>query len=103
MKANAKIELLSHLQVADRVVKCMTIRDVATRTDHCLRIGYDVSEWASFIDGMDFEYEVGAYDVTNLNGTIWYTDGTWSERPRDWEEEGWLYMVAPEIPKELMR
>lgn len=62
-----------------------------------LVIGGDVKK---FIDELDFE--IDPYR-TDLHGTIWYADGTWSKYCVDYDEcEGsWTRYVCPEIPEHL--
>lgn len=43
------------------------------------------------------EYDAG-YGSQELSGTIWYTDGTWSERVEYDGSEWWAYRCRPEIP-----
>mgnify|MGYP000630626643 CR=1 FL=1 len=51
---------------------------------------------------LDFEYDSG-YGGQNLFGTIWYEDGTWSERGEYDGSEWWEHRERPQIPEELDR
>lgn len=49
----------------------------------------------------EFEYDSG-YHNQNLEGTIWYTDGTYSNRYEYDGSECWEYQIVPEIPPHLL-
>ena len=64
---------------------------------HMLRIGFSAEELFAFLESLDFYYYAG-YEAQNLFGTIWYTDGTWSERGEYDGSKWWEYKKSPEIP-----
>jgi hypothetical protein len=49
---------------------------------------------------LDFNYDNG-YGGQELYGTIWYVDGTWSERGEYDGSEWWDYREVPEVPSYL--
>jgi hypothetical protein len=78
---NAKEEFLEH--IADRNVKCAIIyreeffnKPVVT---YRLPLRYTNYQWDKFLEDISFRYDEG-YGGQELFGTIWYDDGTWSER-----------------------
>jgi hypothetical protein len=100
---NAKEELLKH--IGSRTIKCATISDCSDwRNDDVmieLKCGYTKSQYTRFEARLNFEYSNG-YGKQNLYGTIWYTDGTWSERGEyDDGSEWWEHRCVPQIPTEL--
>ena len=100
---NAKKEFLKHTE--GKEVYCVAIeyfefygRD---SKEFNLPINYSEEDFSNFLDLLDFEYDDG-YGSQELFGTIWYKDGTWSDR---WEYEGdecWEHKQYPAIPKECM-
>jgi hypothetical protein len=59
-------------------------------------------EWNEFLNKLDFEYDSG-YGSQELFGTIWYEDGTWSDRGEYDGSEWYEYHMCPEVPSELKR
>lgn len=95
---NAKVELLEHIEN----------RDV-----EYVHIEYEGDEESKTISGslqevlpqLDFKYYY-SYGHQYIQGNIWYTDGTWSEREEydgsEWWNDGlewWENKSRPEIPK----
>lgn len=62
-----------------------------------LRSQYTFEDYETFLQSLDFEYR-NSTGRQGLFGTIWYKDGTWSERT--WYGE-WEYFSCPEIPSSL--
>jgi hypothetical protein len=95
---NAKNELLEHIK--DRKVIYVQIREISYRA-------FPLSQ--SSIEGsldevlplMDFEYDAG-YGSQELFGTIWYSDGTWSDRAEYDGSERWVYQRCPSLPKKCV-
>ena len=88
---NAKYELIKHIE--DREV--LYVRVVQ-------EIDYDNSETIEgtlneVLPKLDFEYNNG-YGGQELTGTIWYADGTWSERGEYDGAEWWEYKRCPPLP-----
>jgi hypothetical protein len=85
-------ELLKH--VGDRAVKYV-------------QIFYDI-DWDNLeqIEGtleqvlprLNFEYDRG-YGHQELFGTIWYNDGSWSERDEYDGSEWWVHRACPPLPE----
>ena len=101
---NAKEEFLNH--ISNRNVICATIRKgydwYSNNTFFNLTTGWDKEDWDKFLSDLDFTYDSG-YGGQNLFGTIWYSDGTWSDRGEYDGSEWWNYNQCPDIPSELNR
>lgn len=54
-----------------------------------------------FLEEIDIDYNDG-YGGQELYGTIWYRDGTWSERGEYDGAEWWEFKKCPPYPKELL-
>ena len=98
---NAREEFIKH--IGSRSVLCAHIQKGDDYDDDPsvfnLTTGWDSEDWSKFLSSLDFEYDAG-YGGQNLFGTIWYADGTWSDRDgSEWYE----YHVYPPIPKDLNR
>jgi len=103
---NAKQEFIQHVGI--RTVLCATVMytggmwlldDSASKTFN-LKALHTPEDYNRFLSDLDFNYDAG-YGGQEVFGTIWYTDGTWSDR---WEydgSEGWQSNSCPEIPAEL--
>ena len=109
-KENAKIEFLNHIY--NRGVICASIRRgydwdsdsraTALNTVFNLTTGWDKEDWDNFLSDLDFDYDSG-YGGQNLFGTIWYEDGSWSDRGEYDGSEWYDHHVCPPIPKDLNR
>jgi hypothetical protein len=103
-KTNAKQEFISHIQ--NRKVKCAKISKGDDYEDNQvsfeLGCAYNTDEWNEFLKKLDFGYNSG-YGGQELFGTIWYEDGTWSDRGEYDGSEWYEYHICPEIPTELKR
>jgi len=102
---NAKYEFLSH--ISNREVLCAQIQKGEdygddTNFEFNLTTGWTKEDWDQFLSDLDFEYDSG-YGGQNLFGTIWYVDGTWSDRGEYDGSEWYEYHICPQIPKELDR
>ena len=99
---NAKEEFVE--EIGSRTVKCATITKGRSYADDRrtikLKCGYSKSDYTRFKARINFEYDNG-YGVQELDGVIWYTDGTWSERGEYDGSEWWEHKECPEIPTEL--
>ncbi len=100
---NAKDEFLAHTK--DHVVLCATIlhgRDYSEEDGETfvLPVGWQMEKYLDFLANLSFSYDAG-YGGQELFGTIWYTDGTWSERGEYDGSEWWDYKACPPIPPEL--
>lgn len=98
---NARQEFIEHVE--QREIKCVTIKLEPWNDDsinRILPIGYNDSQFEVFLNSLDFSYDAG-YGGQELYGTIWYKDGTWSERGEYDGSEWWAHKSCPEIPTEL--
>ena len=101
---NAKEEFLSH--VGSKKVLCAQIKHGDEYDDDSkifyLTTGWDSEDLSKFLSDIDFDYDSG-YGGQNLFGTIWYVDGTWSDRGEYDGSEWYEYHICPPIPTELNR
>lgn len=94
MYRNAREELLSHVSGRDvKYVKVVYGRDHHS-TKKCWQGTLD-----EVLEHLDFGYYSGC-GSQELFGTIWYTDGTWSERDGYYGSEWWAHYEVPELPDE---
>ena len=116
-KNNAKQEFLTHIGqirsnltgIESRKVLCASIQqgddygddEIIERT-FILTTGYNQEDWNQFLSKLDFMYDSG-YGGQEVFGTIWYVDGTWSERDEYDGSEWYVHRFCPQIPKELYR
>ena len=103
MSCNAKQEFAEHTEGS--VVACAEIAVGYLCTDEerpaiRLPLGYTAEEYEAFLNKLNFKYDDG-YGGQELYGTIWYKDGTWSERGEYDGSEWWEHRFVPEIPEEL--
>jgi hypothetical protein len=102
---NAKEEFLGH--IGNRKVLCAEIsyqdcwEHDSPGSKHTLPVTYTEEEYNEFINSLDFGYDAG-YGGQELFGTIWYKDGTWSDRGEYDGSEWWQYHICPVVPKELL-
>ena len=90
---NAKQEIINH--IGDKEVKYVLVI-----------LGEEYSEPTKHVEGtlvevlpqLDFCYGSG-YGGQELHGTIWYSDGTWSDRGEYNGSEWWVYRTCPELPE----
>ena len=105
MPINALHELISHLEFTNKELLCIHIRYVPdwSKNSHqnfYLPTNYTSEQNTKFREDLSFEYDKG-YGTQHLFGTIWYKDGTWSDRGGYDGSEWWQYQSCPEIPPEL--
>ena len=92
---NCKEEFLN--ETKDLEILCAEIeREVSTK----LQVNFLNSELEEFLKLIDFDYNAG-FGCQQVYGTIWYKDGTWSERSEYDGSEWWEHRKAPKIPKGL--
>lgn len=99
----ANEEFLEHIE--DRKILCATITHgsvwvkMQTHTFNLPR-NYTKEQFDQFLINLTFNYnEVSGHQ--ELFGTIWYTDGTWSDRDEYDGSEWWEHNQIPEIPDYL--
>ncbi len=97
---NAKEEFLTHTN--GKQIKCAVLD---FDSDHIvkeftLNLNYNKIDFEHFLFQLDFCYDNG-YGFQELYGTIWYIDGTWSERAEYDGSEWWVHHSCPEIPEQL--
>ena len=104
---NAKEELLTHLTDSGKGVNDILCVEITSDDDgegmdrlRKLLVGYSEDDLIVFLGSLDFNYDSG-YGGQELHGTIWYKDGTWSERGEYDGSEWWEYINYPEIPNYL--
>jgi hypothetical protein len=101
---NARQEFINH--VGFRKVLCAQIKHGDGYDDDSkvfnLTTGSTEEDRTQFLTDIDFNYDSG-YGGQNLFGTIWYEDGTWSERGEYDGSEWWEHRERPQIPEELDR
>lgn len=88
---NAKEELLKHIK--DREVKYIQINHEID-WDTNIKIEGTLEE---VLPRLDFDYNSG-YGGQELYGTIWYNDGSWSDRGEYDGSEWWQYQKCPPLP-----
>lgn len=65
-----------------------------------LPIGYSDAAMQNFLQAINYQYDSG-YGGQEVYGTIWYADGTWSERGEYDGSEWWEHKSCPQIPDDL--
>lgn len=111
---NAKSEFLNHISYNKSKVLCAAIQisttdpkseknkwDEPLLIDAELKRAYTKGEWDDFLNLIDVDYDSG-YGGQELFGTIWYEDGTWSERGEYDGSEWWSLHKCPDIPDNLL-
>lgn len=99
---NAKGEFLDCTK--NKIIKCAYIQFIDYEDDEkfFLTTGYTDEEYNQFLSDIDREYNNG-YGGQELDGMIWYEDGTWTTREEFDGSEWWQYREVPEIPDFLNR
>jgi hypothetical protein len=90
---NAKNELLDHIE--DRKVVFVSIQAGRWYAPDEQKVF--AGELNEVLPMLDFSYDNG-FGSQYLHGTIWYEDGTWSERGEYDGSEWWEHRQRPEIP-----
>lgn len=93
---NAKEELLEHIK--DRPVEYVR---VTYKPSHNKSTTYE-GVLDSVINNIDFSYN-NWYVRQQLFGTIWYADGSWSEREEYDGSEWWEHKYRPEINAQVRK
>jgi hypothetical protein len=69
-----------------------------------LAVGYSDEERQKFLHDIDYDYEPGDYSCGqwyDIDGFIWYKDGSWSERITQGGFECWDHKKCPTPPKKI--
>lgn len=106
-KMNAKDEFIRHTNSVNSPVLCCEIQkgyqyDDSDISSCILTTGYTSEEYKQFLESIDYLYDNG-YGGQELFGTIWYKDGTWSNRGEYDGSEWWNHNGCPPIPDNLNR
>lgn len=64
-----------------------------------LKERYNKDNYNEFLELLNFDYDDG-FGGQELEGTIWYTDGTWSSRGEYDGSEWWEYHKRPKFIEE---
>lgn len=100
---NAKEEFKRHIEGSPRVVAVEIGREHYS-SENCfevlLKTNHSEDDYLKFLDTLNFSYDSG-YGGQELYGTIWYEDGSWSERGEYDSSEWWEYKKTPVIPNKL--
>lgn len=105
---NAREEFESEVSNAKSAVVCAALywgdpncswRDEPVESA-LLHPGYSEEEYQDFLNSIHVNYYEG-YGGQELFGTIWYADGTWSDRREYDGSEWWEHQKVPEYPEEF--
>lgn len=88
---NAKKELLEHIKERT-VTYVQVVREISYAERQTLQ-----GTLSEVLPLLDFDYDNG-FGSQELTGTIWYADGTWSERDELDGSEWWSHRVRPAWP-----
>jgi len=96
---NAAIEFNSFVTGKPDVI-CAYVRKVNYGEDHynvSLPLGYTEEQYANFMLDLDFTYDNG-FGGQEVDGEIWFKDGTWADRGEYDGSEWWNYHKCPKVP-----
>jgi hypothetical protein len=82
------------------------LKHIGERTVKYVQIDYDDWDHSEHIEGtleqvlpqLNFYYDSG-YGNRHIFGTIWYTDGSWSDRGEYDGSEWWVHRKCPSLPE----
>ena len=97
---NAKTEFIEHTKDKPKVICAVIEKDVEWNPVHLVTLyeGYSEDDYNEFLKQLDtYDYDDG-YGSQELYGTIWYEDGTYSDRGEYDGSEWWQYRKAPKKP-----
>ena len=120
-KTNAKEELLTFLEKnSNKEIQCAKIvfserkeneetgssNLVIPIRDVLLKTYYTNQDYQEFINQLNFNYG-GSLNLDDsvdieIDGTIWFRDGSWAERDSYDSKEWWQIRCLPEISKDLL-
>lgn len=99
---NAKQEFLRFIDLKSDVI-CAYVMDIGYYDDDeevetiCLPLGHTEEQYKEFLKKLDFKYDNG-YGAQNLDGIIWFKDGSWATRGEYDGSEWWEYHARPNVP-----
>ncbi len=103
---NAQIEFNSFI-VGKPDVICAYVHDIGWYYDDEaqparieLPLGYTDEQYAEFMRKLDFNYDDG-YGSQQLDGVIWFKDGSWGDRGEYDGSEWWQHQRRPNVPSYL--
>lgn len=103
---NAKEELLKLLKDYSVVLKCGYVGQCrydipdSKRKRAVLKVEFSEQEYTDFLNQIDYYYDSG-FGSPEIDGELWFTNGTWANRSEYDGSEWWEYHKLPEIPEEL--
>lgn len=101
---NAMEEFKTH--VGDRIVLCAWVSefsyDKSSVQKRILKQSYSEHDYQNFLNSISFRYDNG-YGIQELDGIIWFTDGTWSTRGEYDGSEWWEDHIRPDVPEKLQQ
>lgn len=96
---NVLEEFKDHLQ--ERTIKCAIIEiTYPIKVEAVLKCYYSTKELSIFLSKINIDDKEEVFDI---NGTIWYKDGSYSTRRGDNVSEWWEHFSAPKLPKKVKR
>ena len=103
---NAATEFNNFIVTKPRVI-CAYVQNIGSWMDDgedmpkiCLSLGYTDEQYGQFMQKLEFTYNNG-YGGQELDGVIWFEDGTWADRGEYDGSEWWQYHRCPSVPTEL--
>jgi hypothetical protein len=104
---NAATEFNNFIVTKPRVICAWVQEQIGRWTDDgedipriCLPLLYTDEQYSEFMSKLDFTYDSG-YGGQELDGVIWFEDGTWADRGEYDGSEWWQYHKLPEVPTYL--
>lgn len=107
---NALKEFIGIVDFANSTVKCAVVNYKSAAINYSgkqektclLKVGYTEQEFEEFKTSLDFMYDSG-FGGQEIEGTIWFEDGTWCTRGEYDGSEWWEHHCLPDIPDELKK
>lgn len=94
---NAAIEFKDFIKDKPDII-CAYINDVYSENIRSsLPLGYTEEQYAKFMLELDFTYNNG-FGGQELDGKIWFKDGTWADRGEYDGSGWWQYHKCPQVP-----
>ena len=88
-------------------VICAYVQDIGYYYDDdeqpekiCLPLGHTIEQYAEFMQKLEFTYNSG-YGSQQLDGVIWFKDGSWADRGEYDGSEWWQHQTRPNVPDYL--